>query len=162
MDEFTPPSLEASGVVPPEAAKSMSGLAMMRAIIEGRLPPPPMAATLEFAVELAEEGRVVFVGRPSFRHYNPFGVAHGGYAGALLDSCMTCAVQSTLEPGFGTTTLEYKVSMVRPMTEKTGIVRAEGKTLYVGKRSGTAEGRIIDAAGRLLAHGTTTCLIFSV
>ena len=99
---------------------------------------------------------------PEFRHYNPIGSVHGGVAATLLDSCMSCSIQTHLERGLGYTTLELKVNMVRPITEKTGPIRAEGRSLYVGRRSATAEGKIIDANGTLLAHGTTTCLIFEI
>jgi uncharacterized protein (TIGR00369 family) len=97
---------------------------------------------------------------PQFRHYNPIGTVHGGVAATLLDSCMSCAVQTTIEAGLGYTTLEIKVNMVRPITEKTGLIRAEGRSLHTGRRSATAEGKILDAAGTLLAHGTTTCIVF--
>ena len=99
---------------------------------------------------------------PEFRHYNPIGTVHGGIASTLLDSCMGCAIQTHLEKGLGYTTLEIKVNLVRPITDNTGLIRAEGRSLYVGRRSGTAEGRIVDSKGTLLAHGTTTCLIFAL
>ncbi len=85
---------------------------------------------------------------------------HGGLTGTLLDSCMGLAIQSTLDKGVGSTTLEFKISLVRPITTETGLIRAEGVVLNCGRRIGTAEGRVTDANGRLLAHGTTTCLIF--
>ena len=85
---------------------------------------------------------------------------HGGLAATLLDSCMGLAIWSTLEKGIGQTTLEFKISLVRPITPESGLITAEGVVLNRGRRVGTAEGRIIDDRGRLLAHGTTTCLIF--
>ena len=85
---------------------------------------------------------------------------HGGFAATLLDSCMGLAIRSTLEKGFGQTTLEFKVSLVRPITPETGVIRAVGVVLSQGRRVGTAEGQVTDGEGRLLAHGTTTCLIF--
>ena len=85
---------------------------------------------------------------------------HGGFSATLLDSCMGLAIQSTLEKGVGSTTLEFKISLVRPITTDTGEIRAEGVVLTTGRRVGTAEGRITDRNGRLLAHGTTTCLVF--
>ena len=154
------PQLSECAVVPLENWKSMSGLAVMHAIIAGTLPSPPIAGLIGFALTEASEGGAVFVGTPEFRHYNPAGSVHGGYAAMLLDSCMTCAVQSTLEAGLGCVTLEYKINMVRPMTVDTGPVRAEGRVVHPGKRTATAEGRIVDAKGRLYAHGTTTCLVF--
>jgi uncharacterized protein (TIGR00369 family) len=104
--------------------------------------------------------RVVVTAKPSEVHLNPAGTVHGGFAATLLDSCMGLAVWSTLEKGLGQTTLEFKISLVRPITPETGIIRAEGVVLNRGRRVGTAEGRITDLNGRLLAHGTTTCLIF--
>jgi len=106
------------------------------------------------------DGRVVVTVKPSDAHLNPAGTVHGGFAATLLDSCMGLAVWSTLEKGLGQTTLEFKISLVRPITPETGIIRAEGVVLNRGRRVGTAEGRITDSNGRLLAHGTTTCLIF--
>ena len=97
---------------------------------------------------------------PQFRHYNPIGTVHGGVAATLLDSCMSCAVQTTMQAGTGYTTLEIKVNMVRPITETTGLIRAEGRSLHTGRRSATAEGKILDSNGTLLAHGTTTCIVF--
>ncbi len=85
---------------------------------------------------------------------------HGGLAATLLDSCMGLAIQSTLEKGVGQTTLEFKISLLRPITPETGVIKAEGTVLSRGRRVGTAEGRITDDRGRLLAHGTTTCLVF--
>ena len=85
---------------------------------------------------------------------------HGGLAATLLDSCMGLAIQSTLDKGVAQTTVEFKISLVRPITPQTGLIKAEGTVLNCGRRIGTAEGRITDRSGRLLAHGTTTCLIF--
>lgn len=148
------------GVPPLETIKGMSGLEYMRGIVEGRLPAPPISATLGFAVTEVDAGLAVFTMTPGFRHYNPLGTVHGGVAATLLDSCMGCAVHTRLEAGIGYTTLEFKVNLVRPITDTTGLIRAEGRTLHVGRRSATAEGRIVDANGALLAHGTTTCLVF--
>ena len=108
----------------------------------------------------AAHGRVVIVAQPTNAHLNPAGTVHGGFSATLLDSCMGLAIQSTLEKGISQTTLEFKISLVRPITAETGDIRAEGVVLSRGRRVGTAEGRITDRDGRLLAHGTTTCLIF--
>jgi uncharacterized protein (TIGR00369 family) len=99
---------------------------------------------------------------PAFKHYNPIGTVHGGVAATLLDSCMSCAIQTNFAVGTGYTTLEIKINYVRAITQDTGPIRAEGRSLYVGRRSATAEGKIIDAKGTLLAHGTTTCLVFGI
>jgi uncharacterized protein (TIGR00369 family) len=115
---------------------------------------------LGYDVTEAASGRVVVTAQPSDAHLNPAGTVHGGLAATLLDTCMGLAIQSTLEEGVGQTTLEFKISLVRPITPDTGPIRAEGIVISRGRRVGTAEGRVTDATGRLLAHGTTTCLIF--
>ena len=148
------------GVIPVETIKSMNGLELMQGIRDGRLPFAPIAEAMNFWLDTVEPGFIAFVGEPNHSHYNPIGTVHGGYAGTLLDSCMSCAVQTTLDRGFGYTTLEYKVHLVRPMLADTGPVRAEGRVIHPGRRAATAEGRIVDATGRVLAHGTTTCLVF--
>ena len=148
------------GVPPLTLLKDMSGLEFLRRIVDGRLPRPPITETLGFDLAEVSPGFAVFTMTPQFRHYNPIGTVHGGVAATLLDSCMSCAVQTTIEAGLGYTTLEIKVNMVRPITEKTGPIRAEGRSLHTGRRSATAEGKILDAAGTLLAHGTTTCIVF--
>lgn len=150
------------GVVPLETLKSSSGLEFLEAIRDGRLPAPPISGVLDFRLAEVEHGRAVFEGRPTADHYNPIGTVHGGYAATLLDSCMACAVQSTLPRGTGYTTLEFKITLSRPITADTGLVRAEGRILNIGRRIGSAEGRLLDAAGKLLAHGTTTCLIMEL
>ena len=147
------------GVTSLDVMKSMSGLEFLQSIVDGRLPRPPISQTLDFTLVAVEKGAATFDGHPDAQHYNPIGSVHGGYAATLLDSCMACAVQSTLAQGFGYTTLEFKISLVRGMTSETGRVRAEGKVLSSGRRIATAEGRLSDSEGRLLATGTTTCLI---
>ena len=148
------------GVPPLTLLKDISGLEFLTRIIDGRLPRPPITETLGFDLTEVSPGFALFTMTPQFRHYNPIGTVHGGVAATLLDSCMSCAVQTTIEAGLGYTTLEIKVNMVRPITEKTGPVRAEGRSLHTGRRSATAEGKILDATGTLLAHGTTTCIVF--
>jgi uncharacterized protein (TIGR00369 family) len=142
-----------------EARRQMSGLEFLQSIISGRLPAPPIAATLGFRLAEAIAGRVVFVAQPAEYHYNPIGVVHGGLAATLLDSSMSCAVQSTLPAGVGYTTLELKVNFIRPITLGTGELRSEGTVVHAGSMTATAEGRLVDQAGRLYAHGTTTCII---
>jgi uncharacterized protein (TIGR00369 family) len=150
------------GVPSLEQLKSMSGIDFLRAIVAGKLPAPPIADTLGFAITEVQEGFVRFEMTPEFKHYNPIGMVHGGVAATLLDSCMSCAVQTHAPAGTGYTTLEIKINFVRALTDKTGPIRAEGRTLYVGRRSGTAEGKILDANGTLYAHGTTTCMMFAL
>jgi uncharacterized protein (TIGR00369 family) len=148
------------GTVSPEQQKAMSGLEFVKGLASGSLPLNTMAQTLGYDVVEAESGCVVITCEPTHVHLNPWGTVHGGLTATLLDSCMGLAIQSALDKGLGSTTLEFKISLVRPITLETGPVRAEGKVLNCGRRIGTAEGRVTDARGRLLAHGTTTCLIF--
>jgi uncharacterized protein (TIGR00369 family) len=150
------------GVVPPATAKTMPGLQLLTGIMEGTLPAPPIQQTLGFRLVQVERGSTVFTGNPKFEYYNPLGSVHGGYTAALLDSCMACAVHSTLEAGYSYATLEIKVNYVRAITSDTDLVRAEGKVITSGKRIATAEGRLFDSAGKLYAHGTTTCLILAL
>lgn len=140
--------------------KGFNGIEFLRRITTGEVPQPPITKTLGFALMEVAPGFALFTMAPEFRHYNPIGSVHGGVAATLLDSCMSCSIQTHLEKGLGYVTLELKVNMVRAITEETGPIRAEGRSLYVGRRSATAEGKIIDAKGTLLAHGTTTCMIF--
>ena len=161
MNDSTAPKIE-YGVTPTEVMASMAGLDFVRAIFEAKLPAPPIMQTVEPFDSTAEPGVVVIHSTPSFRHYNPIGSVHGGYAAILLDSAMGLAVQSMLPAGSGYTTLEFKISFIKGMTRDTGVVRSEGRTLNVGRRTATAEARITDAEGRLLAHATTTCLVFEI
>ena len=142
-----------------QTGKTISGIAFIRALQSGELPPPPFAVLMGISITEVSEGRVVFAAEPSEYHYNPLGTVHGGVIATLLDSALGCAVQSMLPAGTSYTTLELKVNYLRPITARTGTVYAEGKIIYVGGRIATAEGRITDAAGKLYAHGTTTCII---
>lgn len=148
------------GTVPADRQKDMSGLEFVRGLAEGTLPLNTIARTLGYDVAEAESGRVVVTAEPKDSHLNPAGTVHGGLAATMLDSCMGLAIQSTLDKGVGSTTLEFKVSFVRPITPETGPIRAEGTVINRGRRIGIADGRVTDGKGRLLAHGTTTCLIF--
>jgi uncharacterized protein (TIGR00369 family) len=150
------------GVTPIEILASMPGLDFVRGIFSGKLPEPPIMQNVEPFDCTAEPGVVVINSVPGMRHYNPIGSVHGGYAATLLDSAMGLAVQTTLPAGTGYTTLEFKLSFIRGMSKDTGPVRTEGKTLHVGRRTATAEARITDSKGRLLAHATTTCLVFEL
>lgn len=142
-----------------EAARGLTGMEFLQKIVTGELPPPPIAALMNFELVELTEGHAIFAVEPKEYHYNPIGVVHGGLAATLLDSAMGCAVHSTLPAGAGYTTLEIKVNFVRPITADTGRVVAEAKLIHRGGRTATAEGRVIDAAGKLYAHATTTCLI---
>jgi len=159
MTASKPPDVS-TVVVSPELLASMTGLEYLQKMQRGELPGMPIAKTLGLELAEVEQGRAVFVSTPVFEHYNAIGTMHAGYTATLLDSCMACAVLSALPKGTGFTTMEFKVSLLRPLTKETGIVRAEGTLLSRGRRGATAEGRLSDANGKLLAHATTTCLIF--
>jgi uncharacterized protein (TIGR00369 family) len=139
----------------------LSGLEFIRAIFDHQLPSPPITETIGFTGGAAEEGKVTFVGEAGEHLYNPIGVVHGGFAMTMLDSAMGCAVHTTLAVGEAYTTLEVKVNFVRPITIDTGPVRSEGTVIHRGGKIATAEGRLIaERTGKLLAHGTTTCMVF--
>ena len=148
------------GTVSAERRKEMTGLEFVQGLASGALPLNTIAQTLGYDVVEAESGRVVIALVPTAAHLNPAGTVHGGLAATMLDTCMGLAIHSMLEKGVGSTTLEFKISLLRPITPETGPIKAEGVVLSCGRRVGTAEGRITDQQGRLLAHGTTTCLIF--
>ena len=148
------------GTVSAEQQNAMTGLEFVKGLASGTLPLNTIAQTLGYDIVEAEEGRVVITAEPRDTHLNPAGTVHGGLAATLLDSCMGLAVRSTLPKGINSTTLEFKISFVRPITPQTGEIRAEGWVINCGRRVGIAEGRIIDCQGKVLVHGTTTCLIF--
>jgi uncharacterized protein (TIGR00369 family) len=150
----------ATGVVPPDVIMARGGLDFLRDMIAGTFPQPPMCATLGFRLAEVAEGFAVFEGVPEFRHYNPIGTVHGGFAATLLDSSLGCAVFSTTVRGEGWTTLEFKLNLVRPLTKDTGPVRADGRIVHRGRTVATAEGSIKDRGGKLYAHASTTCMIF--
>ncbi|WP_051444075.1 PaaI family thioesterase [Afipia sp. P52-10] len=149
-------------VVPPQVLASMSGLAFMQAMLDGKLPAPPITRTMNFLITKVEKGYARAEAIPSFDFYNPIGSVHGGYAATLLDTVLGCSVHTTLEQGQGYTTLEFKVSLVKAITKDTGPIQAEGRVMTAGRRVATAEAHLRDASGRLLAHGTTTCLVFDL
>jgi EmrB/QacA subfamily drug resistance transporter len=145
-----------------ELRHDLSGLDHLRAIRDGKIPPPPIAKLLGMTVDTVEEGHAVFAVEPDEYHYNPIGVVHGGLAATLLDSAMGCAVQSILPEGSSYTTLELKVNYVRPMTRETGRVVCEAQVIHGGSRVATAEGRVsVAESGKLIAHGTTTCILLN-
>jgi uncharacterized protein (TIGR00369 family) len=158
----TPAPTAVYDVVPTSLMASMPGLDFVRKIFSGELPQPPIMENVAPFDSTIEAGVVVFHSVPGFRHYNPIGSVHGGYAAILLDSAMGLAVHSMLPPGTGYTTLEFKISFIRGMSKDSGTVRTEGRTLNVGRRAATAEARITGSKGRLIAHATTTCLVFEI
>ena len=144
----------------PEALRTVAGLDLIRGMFAGTQPRAGIAQLLDFAGGDCGEGWVEFAGAPDTRHYNPLGTVHGGYAATLLDSCMGCAVHTTLKAGTGYTTVDLNVTYLRAMTAATGRVVARGEVVTSGRRIATARGTLTDARGRLIATATTTCLVF--
>jgi uncharacterized protein (TIGR00369 family) len=142
-----------------EQAVGMSGLEHLEAIGSGELPPAPIAVLMNMQPIGVAHGRVAFAGTPGEEHYNPIGVVHGGYASTLLDTVLGCAVHSTLEAGQAYTTQTLEVKLLRPITRETGTVEAVGEITYRGRRQATAEAKITDPAGKVLATGTSTCMV---
>jgi uncharacterized protein (TIGR00369 family) len=142
-----------------QLTEGASGLELIRAIFEGRLPRPGLGILLGMDGVSVEEGRVTFALDPRTEHGNPLGTVHGGVLASMLDSAMTCAVHTLLPSGSSPTTLDLAVKFLRPVLPGSGRITAEGVAVNVGRRVGTAEGRIVDEAGRLYATGTTTCLV---
>jgi uncharacterized protein (TIGR00369 family) len=140
-------------------ARQVSGLDFLRAIRAGSVPPPPFMRLLNFELVSVEEGRVSFAVIPAEHYYNPLGSVHGGLTSTLCDSAMGCAVHSTLPAGTGYTTVDLRVTFLRPVTIATGRVICEATTLHVGGRIAAAEARVFDTGGVLHAHATATCLL---
>jgi uncharacterized protein (TIGR00369 family) len=144
----------------PEHFAAKPGMALLEAMLAGHMPPAEISHTMDFILVHVEPGRAVFQGKPQRRHYNPMGAVHGGWFATLLDSAVGCAVHTVMPAGKGYTTLELKVNIVRALTDRVPLVRAEGKTIHVGGQTATAEGRLVGADGKLYAHASTTCLVF--
>jgi uncharacterized protein (TIGR00369 family) len=141
----------------------LSGLEQLRTVFDGKREASfGIGKTMSFHPVEMEEGFVVFEGHPTKAVYNPIGTVHGGYAAALLDSAMGCAVHSRLKAGQGYTTLELKVAYHRAMTDVSGPVRAEGRVISIGRRAAFAEGKLLDKDGKLCASATTTCLVYAL
>lgn len=137
-----------------------SGLEFLQDLRAGTLPAPPLAATLDLTLDEVEHGRAVFSLTPGEEHYNPIGSVHGGVYASLLDSAAGCAVQSTLPPGMGYTSLDLTVKFLRRITVDTGRVRAIGTVVHSGRRTALAQATLVDAQDRLLAHATSSCMLF--
>jgi len=148
------------GVATMAEIAGLNGLQQMQAMLDGKLPPPPIAHRRWTSLLSVSKGEVIFQGSPRFKHYNPMGTVHGGWYATLLDSALGCAVHTTLEPGRGYTTLELKINLVRALNERVPVVRAIGRVRHVGRQMATAEADLIGHDGKLYAHGSTTCLVF--
>ena len=140
---------------------AMSGVDFLTGVMDGRFPHPPISSPMQMHLSQVENGSVMFVSEPSDQLLNPIGSIHGGYAMTLLDSCMACAVHSTLRAGEAYITVEVKVNMVRPIQPDTGEIRAEGTVIHRGRTIATADGKLHTKSGKLLAHATTTCSIMA-
>ena len=150
----------ASGVPRPDQVAGLTGMQIFEGIFSGTFPYPPIGETLDILPVEIEPGRAVFQGRPMLRHYNPIGTVHGGWIATMLDSCVGCAVHSTLPAGKVYTTAELKVNYVRAVTVKVPLLRAIGNVIHLGNRMATADGRLVGPDGKLYAHASTTCFIF--
>lgn len=140
----------------------MAGIDVLRKIVAGELPSWPMTRLMGLSLVEVDVGLAVVAATPAEWHYNPAGVVHGGFAATLLDTAVGCAVFSTIEVGRGYTTVELKVNYTKAITGATGPVRGTGRVLHRGGRTAVAEGRLESADGALLAHATTTCLVYDV
>ena len=149
------------GVVPPATIMQTGGLTFLRDLIAQKHPAPPFAEVSDIWLIAAEQGRVVFEGLPAQKFLSPLGTVHGGWISTLLDSAMGCAVHSTLPAGHGYTTVDMSISFVRAVLPAVGKLTCEGKIIHCGSRIATAEGRVTDAAGKLIAHGSETCMILT-
>ena len=142
-------------------ARGMSGLEFLSAMRDGEIPPPPVAALVGMEIDAVERGRVVFAFRPAEFHFNPNGVVHGGIAALVCDTACGCAVTTELPVGDTCATLEIKVNYIRPVGPGAPRLTCEGSILHLGRRSAVAEARLTDPEGRLIAHATSTLMVFS-
>lgn len=150
------------GLANPADLAGLTGMQQMQAMLDGKLPYPHIADTLDFSLVEIGEGRAVFQGQPQLKHYNPLGTVHGGWYATLLDSAVGCAVHTVMPVGRAYTTAELSVNIVRAASHKSGPLRAIGTVIHAGRQLATAEGRIVGPDGKLYAHATTTCLVFEV
>ncbi len=148
------------GVATLDETAGLTGLQTLQAMMRGELPRTHIGETMDFLLIEVTQGRAVFQGVPQTRHLNPMGTVHGGWYATLLDSAVGCAVHSTMPVGRAYTTAELSVNLVRGAVPGREPLRAIGQVIHVGRQLATAEGRIVDAAGKVYAHATTTCLVF--
>ena len=147
------------GLASPDDIAGMTGKEILQAIIDDKLPAPPIAKTLGFWLVEVGDGFAVFEGETGTDTLNPMGFVHGGWALTLIDSAAGCAAQTLLPVGVGYTTVETKANFSRPIVSDTGRVRAEGRVVSKGRNIISVEARVFDAAGRVLAHGTSTLMV---
>ena len=149
------------GIAHPDQTTGMTGLDILQAMLAGEVPYSHIGETMDFSLIEVAPGTATFQGIPQLKHYNPLGTVHGGWYATLLDSAVGCAVHTLMPAGRAYTTAELSVNIVRAASHKSGPLRAIGTVIHCGKQLATAEGRIVDARGRLYAHATTTCLVFA-
>lgn len=142
-------------------ALQLSGYDYLKAMIEGKIPMPPIMKTLNYSASTLEEGKVSFKMTPQEYHYNPIGSVHGGVISTLLDTVMGCAVHTLLPIGFGYSTLELKINFTKAVTVNSGTLTAIGSIIHKGKQTAVADAKLIDQEGKVYAHGTSTCMIFN-
>ena len=146
--------------VPRERLAGLAGKRVLEMMLSGELPRAPIADSMNLEVAEVGEGRIVFLGKPTVAFLNPLGTVHGGWIATVLDSAMGCAVHSILPPGRLYTTTSMTVNYVRALFGDGAPVRCEASVVHAGGRSATSEGKLWDAQGRLVAHGSETCLVF--
>ena len=147
------------GRIAPDEIEGLGGLEILHRVIDGRLNQLPIGETLDFAIVEAERGRVTVEGAPGEAHVNLIGTIHAGWTATLLDTAMACAVYSMLEADQAFTTMEFKLTLLKPVIAGMGTLRGVGTIIQAGRRAGFAEGKLLDAEGRTLAHATTTCIV---
>ena len=153
---------QGAGVAAPEQVRGKTGLELMQAMLRGEIPRASIGETMDFILMSVSAGEAIFQGTPNAKHLNPMGTVHGGWYATLLDSAVGCAVHTMMPAGRGYTTAELSVNLVRGAVPGKEPLRVIGKVLHCGKQLATAEGRIVDASGKLYAHATTTCLVFEM
>jgi uncharacterized protein (TIGR00369 family) len=147
------------GAIPIEEALKYSGFDFLCAIRDGKLPHPKIASTLDFRLVVVEKGFVAWEGIPKAEYFNPLGRVHGGWISTLLDSCMGCAGHTMIDAGYPYTSLDLKVNFTRGVMPDVGALRAEGRVVHAGRTMLSMEGRLVDTAGKIYAHGTSVCLV---
>ena len=150
------------GIATAQQLAGRNGLEVMQGVIQGELPYPPIARTLDFLLVDVADGQAVFQGTPGPQHFNPVGTVHGGWFATLLDSALGCAVHTKMPVGRAYTTAELSVNIVRALTPKVQRVRAIGKVIHCGRQLATADAQLVGPDGTLYAHATTTCLVFEM
>ena len=157
-----PPQQNHLGQLPSSALLALSGLEFFQKAMAGELPLPTICGTVPMRIKEVEHGRIVWETRPTAQLLNPMGTVHGGYAMTVLDTCLGCAIHSTLPAGRAYTTLEVKANLVRAIRPDQDVLYAEGRVIQVGNRIATSEGQLRGDDGKIYAFGTTTCLVFDV